>query len=406
MPAFVLTDVARDLWVDHLSITPANVPLDVNHAWSVHKQTLRGGRRDGVDVILVNNGALSFSVVPTRGMGIWNGQFKGVRVGWDSPVRDGPVHPSFVNLMNAGGIGWLEGFDELLVRCGLEHNGPPYQEAATVFPLHGRIANIPAHYVSVHVTESAPHEIRVEGKVDEARLFGPRIRMSSTIVTALGSNRLVVRDEFTNLGDLPAELQILYHWNFGPPLLEEGARLVAPVKSVVPRDARAAEGIGHYDTFGQPQPGTTEQVYYFELHATGPQKQTVAMLMNRPRDKAALLRFSHGQLPAFTLWKNTAGRKDGYVTGLEPATNYPNPKPFERERKRVVALAPGATHVAETALEIFDTRDAVAAIEAEIHTLQKQGSPTVHKQPVEPYAKEWREVSPPSAPSSQSRWRK
>ena len=59
------------------------------------------------------------------------------------------------------------------------------------------------------------------------------------------------------------------------------------------------------------------------------------MLCNRDGDKAVVLRFPQTQLPGFTLWKNTAGPRDGYVTGLEPATNYPNPRPFEKVRDRV-----------------------------------------------------------------------
>ena len=55
-----------------------------------------------------------------------------------------------------------------------------------------------------------------------------------------------------------------------------------------------------------------------------------ALLRNRAGDKAVALRFARAQLPCFTLWKQTGGRRDGYVTGLEPATNYPNPRPFEQ----------------------------------------------------------------------------
>ena len=54
------------------------------------------------------------------------------------------------------------------------------------------------------------------------------------------------------------------------------------------------------------------------------------MLRDQAGDKAVVLRFRKDQLPAFTLWKNTAGLRDGYVTGLEPATNYPNQLPFKR----------------------------------------------------------------------------
>jgi hypothetical protein len=388
MPSYTLTDLARDLWVDSLAITPDQVGLATPHTWSVYKHRLRGGRRDGVDLIQVHNGVLSFSVLPTRGMGLWRGQFRGSHLGWDSPVADGPVHPAFVNLAAAGGLGWLDGFDELLVRCGLEHNGPPYTEGTVTYPLHGRIANIPAHFVAIHVGDLPPYEIVVEGVVDESRLFGPKFRMRTRMTTCLGSNKLTVRDEFANLGDMPGELQVLYHWNFGPPCLGEGAMLVAPAKVVVPRDARAVEGIGHYDVYGPPQPGTSEQVYYFELHGEGADGRTLAMLRGPMGERAVALRFARGQLPAFTLWKNTAGLKEGYVTGLEPATNYPNAKPFEQARGRVMTLAPGATHVAEMTLEVVDTKAAVAAVEAEIRTLQGKGAPTVHRKPVEPFAKE------------------
>ena len=81
-----------------------------------------------------------------------------------------------------------------------------------------------------------------------------------------------------------------------------------------------------------PEPGSTEQVYFYDLHAQSrpAAATTLAMLCSQDGDKAVVLRFHKDQLPCFTLWKNTAGRRDGYVTGLEPATNYPNPRPFEK----------------------------------------------------------------------------
>jgi hypothetical protein len=99
MPTYTLTDVARDLWVDSFTIGPADRGDASTKSWSVTKRTLRGGRREGVDLIRVDNGSLSFSIVPTRGMGIWKGEYRGDHLGWESPVRDGPVNPAFVNLM-------------------------------------------------------------------------------------------------------------------------------------------------------------------------------------------------------------------------------------------------------------------------------------------------------------------
>jgi hypothetical protein len=321
-------------------------------------------------------------------MNIWKASAGADRVGWDSPTADGPVNPTYVNLLNLGGIGWLEGFDELLARCGLMSNGAPYRDGDAVHPLHGRISNIPASYVAVHVDEEPPHEIVVEGRVEESFLFGAGVRMTTRISTVPGSNRVTVRDEFENLKDQPVEMQILYHWNFGPPHLDEGARFVAPVKTLIPRDPRAVEGLAAYDVYGPPEPGFAEQAYFFELLADDTSDRTVAMLRNKGGDKGVALRYPLAQLPCFTLWKNTAGPREGYVTGLEPGANYPNPRPFEKARGRVLTLPVDGRHVAETVLEILQGHDAVAEVETEVGRIQTNAAPLVHPSPKEPFAPE------------------
>lgn len=120
---WTLTDVDSDQYLESLSATPSLVGGAAS-GYAVTKRTLRGGRRDGVDVIEVDNGTVRFVLVPTRGMGLWKASLGQIQLGWKSPVK-GPVHPSLVHLDEASGLGWLEGFDELMVRCGLESNGAP-----------------------------------------------------------------------------------------------------------------------------------------------------------------------------------------------------------------------------------------------------------------------------------------
>ena len=128
--SWTLTDVANDIWLDSFAVSNDSLRLPTPFHWSVRKGTLRGGRRDGIDLIEVHNGALSFSVLATRGMGLWRGEYRGNFLGWRSPVR-GPVHPKYVNQADQGGLGWLTGFDEWLVRCGLASNGPPGEDVVT-----------------------------------------------------------------------------------------------------------------------------------------------------------------------------------------------------------------------------------------------------------------------------------
>lgn len=105
------------------------------------------------------------------------------------------------------------------------------------------------------------------------------------------------------------------------------------------------------------------------------------MLRNVKGNQASLLRYSLKDFPCFTLWKNTAGKADGYVTGLEPATSYPNPRRFEREKGRVITLAGGESRTTTLAIESLDTKTAIRAAEAEIKKLQKTAKAKVHSQP-------------------------
>src|SRR5438128_2520080 len=180
---WTLTGVQSDFWLDSFAVSNDSLRLTTPHDWSIRKRTLRGGRRDGVDLIEVHNGALSYAVLPTRGMGLWRGEYRGNFLGWRAPVL-GPVHPSFVHAHQRGGLGWLAGFDEWLCRCGLSSNGAPGEDVftdskgrtqRTPLTLHGAIANLPAHVVEVRVNLDPPHELCVLGQVQEASLFASHL---------------------------------------------------------------------------------------------------------------------------------------------------------------------------------------------------------------------------------------
>jgi len=389
--SWILTDQKQGIWEESFAVNAEEVGLGAG--WSIRKRTLRGGLSDGVDIIEVDNGALSFSVLSTRGMGIWRGEYRGLRIGWDAPVR-GPVHPKFVNAQERGGLGWLAGFDEAIVRCGLDSTGAP---GADVVPnnmgvpteveltLHGKIANLPASRVEVQVVPGDPPELAVIGEVYEAALFCPQYRLVSKVSTKCGSSALTIVDEVTNLKAIEAEMELLYHCNFGPPFLEEGARLEVAARTVAPRDPRAVEGIDGYDAYLGPTPGYVEQVYWYDLLAED-DGSTLAMLRSAAANKALVLRFNKRELPAFTQWKNTAAESDGYVTGLEPATDFPNAKVFERERGRVVEMAPGETYRTALTMEVCDSASSVAKVADEIAALQKKGKRAVHREPIAKYS--------------------
>ncbi len=161
--------------------------------------------------------------------------------------------------------------------------------------------------------------------------------------------------------------------------------MVTASRIVAPRDPRAMEGIDAYGTYLGPTPGYVEQAYWHDLLADA-DGRTLAMLRNRAGDRGVVMRFNRNELPAFSQWKNTASISDGYVTGLEPGTDYPNTKAFERKRGRVVQMAPGETYRAELTMEIHDSATGVSAIEAEAAALQEQEARTVYREPIPKYS--------------------
>ena len=103
-----------------------------------------------------------------------------------------------MNLEARGGLGWLEGFNEWMARCGLEWAGHPGvdrfvnnvgEQAEMNLTLHGKVANIPASEVEV-IVEGAPRpRIRVRGRVDERAFYGPKLELWTEVSTEPGARR-------------------------------------------------------------------------------------------------------------------------------------------------------------------------------------------------------------------------
>lgn len=309
---------------------------------SVKHGHLIGGKSEAVEVIHVDTGAIRALLLPGRGMGIWKLWAGETEFGWSSPV-DGPVHPSLVPVLDPGGLGWLEGFDELVVRCGLESNGAPEKDdsGALRYPLHGRIANLPARDLRVEVNQETS-SVEIIGDILETRLFFHRFRLRSRIGFQAGSTTVRLTDEVTNEQALPKTMQMLYHINVGAPLLSAGSSIAGAFEILAPKDALSAGEIDRWHEIGAAQPGYAERVYFAKPLAD--ESGWTSVMLRGPSGSAGFgIRFDTSTMPYFILWKNTAAEQDGYVVGLEPATNLPNGRSFETSQGRVVTLQAGET---------------------------------------------------------------
>ena len=316
-------------------------------------ETLGDGKRRGVQQLRVGHGDWEATILATRGMSLWRCQSGTMPLGWTSPVK-GPVHPQWVPVHDPSGLGWLEGFDELVVRCGLESNGAPEHDSSgrLLYPLHGRIGNLPAHHLEVLI-DRQKGILEVVGAVDEVRFLIQGLRLEVRYRFEIGRKGVACVDRVLNLKATPATMQLLYHINLGTPLLGEGSTLHASFDRLVPRNQRAAEGVSDWNRYAGPTAGFAEQVYLMKARADD-RGWSTAMLVDPKGEMGVAVGFHTRTLPFLNLWKNTGALEDGYVTGIEPATGFPNPRGFEQQQGRLVELEPGAAREFQWSLDLIE----------------------------------------------------
>ena len=385
----VLTDATKGYRVGSWQMVASDMPGYKGEAkWHIRKRILQGGKQEGVEIIEVDNGKLRFCVIPTRGMGILDVNLGDVRLGWDSPIKE-VVHPKFINLESRGGLGWIEGFNEWLARCGLEYAGHPGKDTFITntgdtgemdLTLHGKISNIPASEVIVTVDREAPYTIRVRGRVDERVFFGPKLELWTEISTEPGSNTFMITDALSNRGSEPQEFMLIYHANYGSPLLGKGANLVVAAERVAPFNDHAAKAVNRWNTYAAPKSGFVEEVYQIFPYADKSGRTTI-QLQNAKGDRGVSMNWSLKELPYLTQWKNTVANQDGYVTGLEPGTSFPHNRKWERAKGRVSKLQPGQTRSFAITFGIQIGKTEVAAVAKEIASLRGNRKTTVDKNP-------------------------
>ena len=373
---YTLLDTRNNVYIDSLVISDSFNGFDIE----ISKERLHGGLQDGVDVLKVNTGRLSFTVLITRGMNIQELKCDDVSLQWNSPVQ-GPVHPSYVPIWASGGCGWLEGFSEWIARCGLGSNGAPEftDNGVLKYPLHGRLSNLPARKVEVVVDSQGVVLICGEGR--EASVFGHSFLLKVFYRVEAGSSVLQVQDSVVNLSPNDDEFELLYHINTGKPFLSAGARFHAAYHRMCPRDVHATNELDQWDSYREPITGCNETCYFFDL-VSDSQGLTSVVLNNSGEDRGVALTFPKTAFPCFTLWKTQRPDNDIYVTGLEPATNYPNTRSFEKKNGRVVALAAGEERVFKFEVNVLTdkvaVRDAIRAIEK----LQGRVEPIIEREPI------------------------
>ena len=376
---YVITDGDRVIQKGDWQISNKNISPDAP-PFTIGNVILKGGKQEGSELLTIKSEGLTINLSPTRGLGIVNVEGNGIRLGWDSPVKE-IVNPKYMNLESRGGAGWLDGFNEMMVRCGFEWTGHAVQADGMMYTLHGRAQNTPVSKLFVEVEEQAPYTITIRGLIKENAFKKSNFETWVTIRHVPGSKEFTVHDILTNLSDYDRDYQIIYHSNFGTPILEQGAKFVAPVKEISPFNEYAATGLKNWQTYQGPTKGFDEMVYNIFPYSDA-NNQTQVMLKSNASDKGVGIAFNTQQLPVLTLWKNTDTLKQGYVTGIEPGTSFAYPVTIEREQKRVPQLGAGKSTEFILTYSLLSNKEEVASYDAKIKAIQGNKQTKVVEEPM------------------------
>ena len=363
------------------TITSKSLGVKSATPFTVTTKTLHGGRQEGVMLVEIDTGAMKITVVPTRGMNVLQAVAGDVRLGWHSPVKE-VVNPSFIELTGRNGLGWLEGFNELVTRCGYEWVGHPGKDTdGTLLTLHGLAANIPASKVVLSVDEKPPYTIRLKGLLREQAFKKVDFTIATELNTVPGAKSFTINDRLTNNGDYPKEYQALYHSNFGPPLMEKDAKFAAPVREVSPFNDYAGKLLSTWQTY-QDRTKDFDEVVYNVFPYGDENGNTLTMVHNAAGTLGASIAYNVNALPAFSLWKNMDTDAQGYVTGMEPGTSFSYNRKYQRDLKLVPTIGPKEHRDFILTYSLLDGKDKVDAALKRIADIQNGRKTTVRETPL------------------------
>jgi hypothetical protein len=308
----------------------------------IETSVLDNGLGKGVRIAWFNTGSpLRYKVVIDRALDIVEAFYNQHSLAWLSHAGTTEPKPDVSHSLE-----WFYSFGAgLVTTCGLTHIGGPEIDEYGERGIHGRISNIPAEIESIVQPDpvNGKLEMSITALIKQTRLFGPNLELRRTISSTIGRPTIKIHDVVTNRGNQSAPHMILYHCNFGWPLVDEGTQILWKGKwTTAGRDMDNAIFNKSRDFHKCCPPleahsGTGEAWAAIDITADKKGLCT-AGLYNQNLGLAAVLSFKKKQLPWLTNWQHW-GRGE-YVTALEPGTNPPIGQSKARKQKKLIHIAP------------------------------------------------------------------
>jgi hypothetical protein len=320
-----------------------NKVCNISQIGGIESSVIDNGPGRGVRIAWINTGSpLRYKVVIDRCLDIVDAFFAEHSLAWISHRGITPPNPAAVT-----GLEWLYDFPGgLMTTCGLSNIGVPEEGKFGTHGLHGRASNLPAEIVSIVQPEPVmgKDEMSITAVVKQSKVFGPSLVLRRTIRSRLGCAAIWVDDEVTNEGTEPVPHMLLYHCNFGYPLVDEVAEICYKGKCRSrgnDYDDAVFNSNTNFKKCSGPlksHRGTGEACGFIDLK-TDKQGIVTAGIYNPKLQIAVSMSYNKSNLPHMANWQHW-GYGD-YVTALEPGTNPPMGLTRADEQGDLKFLKPG-----------------------------------------------------------------
>lgn len=321
----------------------------------IETAVLDNGNGNGTRIAWINTGSgLHFRVVLDRAMDIAEAFYGSHNLSWLSHSGITPPNPSAVE-----GVKWLDSFGGgLLTTCGLTHVGGPEEDEYGSRGLHDRISHVPAAVESIIQPDlrKGNLDLRITGRMTQSSVFGPHLELKRTIAARLGTPAIEIHDEVTNVGNDTVPHMILYHINFGWPLVDEGSEITWK-GDWESRDEESSKIFNGDNNFMECPPpmdahrGYGEAAAFIDI-AQDDNGMCHCGVTNRSIGLNLSLEFPKKQLNWVTNWQHWG--RDEYVMALEPGTHPPIGQSAARKKGDLIELEVGETRSYDIRIQISE----------------------------------------------------
>ena len=298
---------------------------NIDQLAGIRETKLLRGRGEDIQLAeFYNATGLRFSVVPDRCMDLWDLSYKGINFsfqsknGLTSPQAYTPADGEFAEQWPGG----------MLVTCGLDNVGGHAVEGG-VFPTHGRISHVPAkNFGTQTYWDGERYVLRATGEVHQTKMYSRHLSIRRTIETALDEKVIKFHEVITNFEAEDEPYQMLYHFNFGYPLLQADSCVRFSKADLSAMNDISNDSVHMMD----PVDGRGEEMYFY----TNLGERACGVIYNEALELGAYIAFDTKNLPNCLEWKNM--KSHDYVLALEPSNTFALNRDDARKAGKIAVL--------------------------------------------------------------------